>query len=148
MVLIKMGFKDILDVWEIDYLTNVKNKLRKDTQVTSARWMLMDRDHVLGAIKIGDELESFLTNPPDGWNSISYKNLKDGEFGSNKTFPIIAKERYKQLENFIRYYDSNFFRSPNKMKETVVLYFDKDHPIIVWIESEDLAVFIAPQIIV
>lgn len=143
-------FKDILDVWELDYLKAVKDKLRKDTAVTSARWMLMDRHHVLGAVRVGDELENFIESPPEGWDSISYMNLKDSDFRPmnplKKPFPIIGRDHYKQLENMIRFYDPNFFRSTTKMKETRILYLDKEQPIIVWIEKEDLAVFIAPQV--
>lgn len=141
-------FKDILDVWELDYLKAVKEKLQKDTDVTKAGWMLMDRDHVLAAVRVGDEFKKFVESPPEGWKNISYKTLKDAAFRPKKTFPVVDRDRYKQLENMIRFYDPNFYRSTTKMKETMVLYFDKEQPIIIWIEQEDIAVFIAPQVTV
>jgi len=140
-------FNTILDTWEIDYLTAVKEKLQKNTQVTSANWMLMDRDHVLGAIRVGDELEKFMLNPPDGWKSISYNALREADFKRLKPFPMIRRARYKQLENIIRYYYPNFYRSKKMMKETPMLYLDENHPVIVWIMKEDLAVFIAPYVV-
>ena len=137
-------FGDILKRWEIDYLTDVRDKLQKKTDVTKSRWMLMDRDHVLGALNVGDALKAFLTDPPEGWHSTSYTTLGEVDTYLMKPRPSILPSRYKQLDNFIRFYDPRFFRSKRKQKETTVLYLDENNPIIVWIENESLAVFIAP----
>ena len=139
--------KDILDVWEIDYLTAVKEKLQKKTAVTSARWMLMDRSHVLAAVRVGGALKSFMECPPEGWNMMSYKRLRDDNFKPGKPFPMIDRRRYDQLENMIRFYDPNFFRSKKKIEETIIVYINEEFPIIIWIEQEDLAVFIAPLVV-